>query len=166
MQVPHISDNNPDSTNKEQISQLPSSDKAQSQPQPETPPNQPQSHMPVRLRESLQSSPAPSDVLGVSTSHPPTPPHHPGYHHDHLTGGFCGRINKLGDTCYSFWVGGALDVLGFAELMHLQANRRFLLEHTQHVVGGFGKLPGPGCFPGKSFPHSHPIHSPPPTLSG
>lgn len=25
-------------------------------------------------------------------------------------GGFNGRVNKLADTCYSFWVGGALDV--------------------------------------------------------
>jgi hypothetical protein len=26
-------------------------------------------------------------------------------------GGFNGRVNKPGDTCYSFWAGGALDVL-------------------------------------------------------
>jgi geranylgeranyl transferase type-1 subunit beta len=25
-------------------------------------------------------------------------------------GGFNGRVNKPADTCYSFWVGGALDV--------------------------------------------------------
>jgi prenyltransferase beta subunit len=25
-------------------------------------------------------------------------------------GGFNGRVNKPTDTCYSFWVGGALDV--------------------------------------------------------
>jgi len=27
-------------------------------------------------------------------------------------GGFNGRVNKPGDTCYSFWAGGALDILG------------------------------------------------------
>lgn len=26
------------------------------------------------------------------------------------TGGFNGRVNKPVDTCYSFWVGGVLDV--------------------------------------------------------
>jgi geranylgeranyl transferase type-1 subunit beta len=26
-------------------------------------------------------------------------------------GGFNGRVNKPSDTCYSFWVGGALDVI-------------------------------------------------------
>lgn len=123
MQIPHISDNESDNTDNKQTAQL------QSQPQPDT------SH----------PSPDPSGIPGVPT------PHHPGSNHDHLTGGFCGRINKGGDTCYSFWVGGALDVLGFAELMHLSANRKFLLEYTQHVVGGFGKLPGPRCLPGKPF---------------
>lgn len=29
---------------------------------------------------------------------------------DNDYGGFNGRVNKLADTCYSFWVGGALDV--------------------------------------------------------
>jgi geranylgeranyl transferase type-1 subunit beta len=30
---------------------------------------------------------------------------------DEEKGGFNGRVNKPADTCYSFWVGGALDVL-------------------------------------------------------
>jgi geranylgeranyl transferase type-1 subunit beta len=29
---------------------------------------------------------------------------------DHEKGGFNGRVNKPADTCYSFWVGGTLDV--------------------------------------------------------
>ncbi|KAH0565710.1 hypothetical protein GP486_000902 [Trichoglossum hirsutum] len=57
--------------------------------------------------------------------------------------GFGGRCNKSSDTCYSFWVGGALAILDRVNLIDTSANRRFLLECTQHsVLGGFGKLPG------------------------
>jgi prenyltransferase beta subunit len=31
-------------------------------------------------------------------------------------GGFSGRVNKNGDTCYSFWVGGALDVYSYRNI--------------------------------------------------
>ncbi|KAH0543503.1 hypothetical protein FGG08_002171 [Glutinoglossum americanum] len=57
--------------------------------------------------------------------------------------GFSGRRNKTADTCYSFWVGGALVILNKISLIDASANRRFLLESTQHsVLGGFGKVPG------------------------
>lgn len=56
--------------------------------------------------------------------------------------GFNGRCNKLSDTCYSFWVSGSLDALEALELMDHHASRRYLLTKTQHLVGGFGKLPG------------------------
>lgn len=36
---------------------------------------------------------------------------------DHENGGFNGRVNKSADTCYSFWVGGALDVSSFGTLL-------------------------------------------------
>lgn len=62
--------------------------------------------------------------------------------------GFNGRCNKRGDTCYSFWVGGSLDLLKKLHLIDLKANRRFLLEKTQHFIGGFSKLPTPGSPPG------------------
>lgn len=62
--------------------------------------------------------------------------------------GFNGRCNKRSDTCYSFWVGGSLDVLKKLHLIDLKANRRFLLEKTQHFIGGFSKLPTPGSPPG------------------
>lgn len=62
--------------------------------------------------------------------------------------GFNGRCNKRGDTCYSFWVGGSLDVLKQLDLIDMRANRRFLLEKTQHFIGGFSKLPKPGSPPG------------------
>ncbi|KAI9791917.1 MAG: hypothetical protein M1833_001299 [Piccolia ochrophora] len=50
--------------------------------------------------------------------------------------GFSGRINKPADTCYSFWV------LSHADLISSYLNRNFLLNRTQHRIGGFGKLPG------------------------
>lgn len=77
--------------------------------------------------------------------------------------GLNGRANKIADTCYAFWVGGALDVgctpayLRVArrnvKLTHKQIMdnlhqfdfmpiRRYLLGKTQHRIGGFGKLPG------------------------
>ncbi|KAI5848654.1 terpenoid cyclases/protein prenyltransferase alpha-alpha toroid [Morchella snyderi] len=64
-----------------------------------------------------------------------------------LWAGFNGRCGKRGDTCYSFWVGGSLDVLKKLHLIDVKANRRFLLEKTQHFIGGFAKLPGPGVPP-------------------
>lgn len=62
-------------------------------------------------------------------------------------GGFNGRCNKLADTCYSFWVGASLDMLKKLSLIDINANRRFLLEKTRHVIGGFSKLPEPGAIP-------------------
>lgn len=84
----------------------------------------------------------PDQEPSKTPSAPYTVPGQEGYLNGKLTGGFCGRINKHGDTCYSFWVGGALDVLGHAGLMDMKANRWFLLGQTQHLIGGFGKLPG------------------------
>lgn len=65
--------------------------------------------------------------------------------------GFHGRCNKKADTCYSFWIGGALSILKKLHLMDLSANRRFLLEKTRHIIGGFMKLPEDGGKPGKLF---------------
>ncbi|KAJ4392588.1 geranylgeranyl transferase type-1 subunit beta, partial [Neurospora sp. IMI 360204] len=56
---------------------------------------------------------------------------------------FNGRTNKVADTCYFWWVGGALANLGHLdELVDREAARRFLLEKMQHRIGGFGKSPG------------------------
>ena len=82
---------------------------------------------------------------------------------DHLAG-FNGRCNKPADTCYSFWAGSTLAVssmptptlplsvcinakyhhqlLGQTSLINVTAQRRYLLEKTQHPIGGFGKFPG------------------------
>ncbi|KAJ5157517.1 uncharacterized protein N7482_008617 [Penicillium canariense] len=53
--------------------------------------------------------------------------------------GFNGRCNKLADTCYSFWNGAALLMLDRYSVIDDARNRKYLLEKTQHLVGGFGK---------------------------
>ncbi len=52
--------------------------------------------------------------------------------------GFQGRINKPGDTCYSFWIGASLQLLGGLSLANRDANLRFLGK-TATEYGGFGK---------------------------
>ena len=91
--------------------------------------------------------------------------------------GLNGRCNKVADTCYSWWAGGSLSVsplcadasriaicfptylldlliklqmLSKFHLLDVNASRRFLLDKTQHIIGGFGKLPGEP--PGKLLP--------------
>ncbi|KAJ5184634.1 Terpenoid cyclases/protein prenyltransferase alpha-alpha toroid [Penicillium cf. griseofulvum] len=56
--------------------------------------------------------------------------------------GFNGRCNKYADTCYSFWNGATLMMLDRYSVVDEVRNRRYLLEKTQHLVGGFGKGPG------------------------
>ncbi|KAJ5235955.1 hypothetical protein N7489_006046 [Penicillium chrysogenum] len=56
--------------------------------------------------------------------------------------GFNGRCNKYADTCYSFWNGATLMMLDQYSVVDEVRNRRYLLEKTQHLVGGFGKGPG------------------------
>lgn len=74
--------------------------------------------------------------------------------------GFNGRCNKIADTCYTWWTQGTLAVLGLLNAnsssspsstttttmppdpASLKAQRAFLLEKTQHIIGGFGKNPG------------------------
>lgn len=56
--------------------------------------------------------------------------------------GLNGRCNKIADTCYAYWVGAPLKALGHLDLMDPKPVRRWLLDKTQHLVGGFGKTPG------------------------
>ncbi|KAL8874687.1 MAG: hypothetical protein Q9174_000027 [Haloplaca sp. 1 TL-2023] len=56
--------------------------------------------------------------------------------------GMTGRCNKVADTCYAFWAGGSLMMMDSLHLLDMPALRRYLLEKTQHRIGGFGKLPG------------------------
>ena len=59
-----------------------------------------------------------------------------------LRAGFNGRPNKVADTCYAWWVIGALGVLGRRHLQDFNAAERYLLEKAQHQIGGFSKIPG------------------------
>ncbi|ERN07816.1 hypothetical protein AMTR_s00012p00169450 [Amborella trichopoda] len=54
-------------------------------------------------------------------------------------GGFQGRPNKASDTCYAFWVGGVLRMLG-ADHFDKNSLREFLLT-CQSKFGGFSKHP-------------------------
>ncbi|QDS72772.1 hypothetical protein FKW77_004694 [Venturia effusa] len=56
--------------------------------------------------------------------------------------GFNGRCNKIADTCYSWWVGGSLAILQKPHLAQTPSNRRYLLDKTQHTIGGFSKKQG------------------------
>ncbi|KAF9892599.1 hypothetical protein FE257_001001 [Aspergillus nanangensis] len=56
--------------------------------------------------------------------------------------GFNGRCNKYADTCYSFWNTATLAMMDRLQLLDADRNRQYLLEKTQHIVGGFGKSVG------------------------
>jgi geranylgeranyl transferase type-1 subunit beta len=59
--------------------------------------------------------------------------------------GFSGRPNKIADTCYAWWVAGALSLLSSAfngPTVARTAGREFLIQKTQHVIGGFGNHAG------------------------
>jgi geranylgeranyl transferase type-1 subunit beta len=56
--------------------------------------------------------------------------------------GLNGRCNKIADTCYGYWTCAPLHVLGYPDLVDKEPIQRWLLERTQHFIGGFGKLPG------------------------
>ncbi|KAL4566592.1 hypothetical protein LXL04_030711 [Taraxacum kok-saghyz] len=58
-----------------------------------------------------------------------------------VDGGFQGRPNKTSDTCYAFWIGGVLRILGADEFIDETALREFLLT-CQSKYGGFSKFPG------------------------
>jgi len=54
--------------------------------------------------------------------------------------GFNGRPNKLQDTCYSFWVGASIRLLGHFDLIMERHTRNFTLS-CQRKNGGFAKWP-------------------------
>jgi geranylgeranyl transferase type-1 subunit beta len=56
-------------------------------------------------------------------------------------GGMQGRPNKVEDTCYSYWIGGSLCLLGCQDLLDHQPLRSFILT-CQSPKGGFSKAPG------------------------
>ena len=56
--------------------------------------------------------------------------------------GMNGRCNKVADTCYAYWVYAPLKMLGYQHIVDEQPIRKWLLDKTQHMVGGFGKVTG------------------------
>jgi prenyltransferase beta subunit len=56
-------------------------------------------------------------------------------------GGMQGRPNKAEDTCYSYWIGGTLHLLGQDHLLDQVALRQYVLS-CQFDMGGFGKVVG------------------------
>lgn len=62
---------------------------------------------------------------------------------EEASGGMNGRINKLQDTCYSFWTEGSLALLGYLNFIDKERNQDHLLNQTQHsILGGFAKQHG------------------------
>ena len=59
---------------------------------------------------------------------------------DRQLSGFQGRTNKVADTCYSWWVGGTLKILGQYGLVSPDICRSFHFV-CQSKIGGFSKVP-------------------------
>ncbi|KAI9693657.1 MAG: hypothetical protein M1822_002928 [Bathelium mastoideum] len=66
----------------------------------------------------------------------------PAIHFELLWAGFNGRLNKVADTCYGWWVLATLAILNKQDLVDQEASRRYLLDKAQHMIGGFGKIAG------------------------
>jgi geranylgeranyl transferase type-1 subunit beta len=75
-----------------------------------------------------------NDVLGNGDRSPSS--------HELRYAGFAGRPNKPSDTCYAFWIPGSLSILGKLHLHNSTLSRNYLLQKTQHTIGGFGKKSG------------------------
>eukprot|EP01132_Coremiostelium_polycephalum_P007555 gene7555-9289_t len=56
--------------------------------------------------------------------------------------GFCGRTNKDPDSCYSFWIGASLEMMGKHHLVDLPLLRGYLASAQHSVIGGISKEPG------------------------
>lgn len=61
-----------------------------------------------------------------------------------VSGGYNGRTNKLPDSCYSFWIGATLDIIGTFDATDVASTHSFLLNECQSKhddTGGFSKVP-------------------------
>uniref|UniRef100_A0A0K0EKE7 Protein geranylgeranyltransferase type I n=1 Tax=Strongyloides stercoralis TaxID=6248 RepID=A0A0K0EKE7_STRER len=56
--------------------------------------------------------------------------------------GFSGRINKVEDACYTFWVCGTLEILGYLSVVSTSNAFDFLEQCYDSFTGGFAKIPG------------------------
>lgn len=64
-----------------------------------------------------------------------------GFYEEENSAGMQGRPNKLQDTCYSYWIGGALHILSASHVLDGWALREYVLT-CQSPYGGFGKVVG------------------------
>mmetsp|Transcript_43904 Transcript_43904/g.139855 ORF Transcript_43904/g.139855 Transcript_43904/m.139855 type:complete len:406 (-) Transcript_43904:527-1744(-) len=55
--------------------------------------------------------------------------------------GFQGRIEKAMDSCYSFWVGASLKLLGAGSFIDSESCAQFLKDCESTATGGFQKFP-------------------------
>lgn len=65
--------------------------------------------------------------------------------------GFHGRPNKPDDSCYSWWIGATLKILGKDALINFQQNETFLAATESKITGGFSKLPDSSADPLHSY---------------
>ncbi|KHN96019.1 geranylgeranyl transferase type I beta subunit [Metarhizium album ARSEF 1941] len=56
--------------------------------------------------------------------------------------GFNGRWNKKADTCYCWWVSGTLAMVDSIHAVNIAPSRQYLLDVSQHRIGGFSKHAG------------------------
>lgn len=55
-------------------------------------------------------------------------------------GGFNGRPGKPSDTCYSFWIGATLQLLGRANVINPVEDKIFVLSTQDSILGGLSKF--------------------------
>ena len=56
--------------------------------------------------------------------------------------GYEGRTSKVPDTCYSFWVGGSLDLLRCIDETDIESTKKFIIgDCHSEINGGFSKHP-------------------------
>ncbi|KAJ7652606.1 terpenoid cyclases/protein prenyltransferase alpha-alpha toroid [Mycena rosella] len=67
-------------------------------------------------------------------------------HNQDASGGFRGRTGKASDTCYCFWGGAALQILGAEDKLDAYAFAQFIAA-CQFPFGGIAKAPGQGPDP-------------------
>jgi geranylgeranyl transferase type-1 subunit beta len=58
--------------------------------------------------------------------------------------GFHGRVNKIDDTCYAYWIGSSLDIYQLAHLIEDKILDQYLAT-TLSKYGGYSKVPD--CYP-------------------
>ncbi|GAU87778.1 hypothetical protein RvY_00576 [Ramazzottius varieornatus] len=55
--------------------------------------------------------------------------------------GFTGRPNKPEDSCYTFWIGASLKMLGASSFVDERRLNAFCMETQDAIIGGFAKWP-------------------------